>query len=332
MEEGRSASGLVDRIRAGDPRGLGRALTLVERGGEAAAALGDAFLADQTETLVAGFTGPPGAGKSTLLAAIAGVLRAREERVAVLSVDPSSRFTNGALLGDRIRFAEHFLDDGVFVRSMATRGVYGGLAAAVVPAIAVLGAAAFPRVLVETVGVGQNEVDVVDVVDLVVLVLMPGGGDAVQALKAGVMEVPDVIVVNKADDPRAEATAVELRRTLRSGPTNRRPVLLTNSLTGEGVGELVGVIDDCFEEQRESGELRHRRRARRERETVRMALALASDAVWRAIAEDEEGRRLRQEVVDGVIGPADAGRRLLGVTCRLYSVTTGNGSSEESSG
>ena len=165
-----------------------------------------------------GFTGPPGVGKSTLLGALTKLEREREQTVAVLSIDPSSPFTKGALLGDRIRLSEHFLDPGVFIRSMANRGALGGLSEATLQAALLMDASGRDVVLLETVGVGQAEVDVIDHADTVVLVLMPGSGDSIQALKAGVMEIPDVIVVNKADHPLTDTMVREIKGVLALGP------------------------------------------------------------------------------------------------------------------
>ena len=189
---------------------------------------------------VVGVTGPPGAGKSTLIGALTKVRRDAGREVAVLSVDPSSPFTEGALLGDRIRLSEHFLDPGVFIRSMANRGALGGLSEATLQAALLMDAAGKDDILIETVGVGQADVDVIDHVDTVVLVLMPGSGDSIQALKAGVMEIPDIVVVNKRDHPLADTMLREVRSVLapRDGRPWDVPVLATEAVRGEGVAEL----------------------------------------------------------------------------------------------
>ncbi|NUP90718.1 MAG: methylmalonyl Co-A mutase-associated GTPase MeaB, partial [Candidatus Sumerlaeia bacterium] len=194
---------------------------------------------------IVGFTGPPGVGKSTLIGALVKELRERERRVAVLSIDPSSPFTRGALLGDRIRLSEHFLDDDVFIRSMASRGALGGLAEAALQAALVMDAAGFDEVLLETVGVGQAEIDVVDHADTVVLVLMPGSGDSIQALKAGVMEIPDVIVVNKAEHPLTDTMVREVRTALSLGPGGdwKVPIVKTVAADGTGVSDLLDAIE-----------------------------------------------------------------------------------------
>src|SRR6185312_9128068 len=192
---------LAERLLRGDKRALARAITLVEDDRPEGWELVREVFPHTGRAAVVGFTGPPGVGKSTLLGALTKAERARERTVGVLSIDPSSPFTQGALLGDRIRLSEHFLDSGVFIRSMANRGALGGLSEAALQAALLMDAAGRDVVLVETVGVGQAEVDVMDHADTIVLVLMPGSGDSIQALKAGVMEIPDVIVVNKADHP-----------------------------------------------------------------------------------------------------------------------------------
>src|SRR5690348_3659519 len=186
-----------------------------------------------------GFTGPPGAGKSTLLGALTKLRREQEQTVAVLSIDPSSPFTQGALLGDRIRLSEHFLDPGVYIRSMANRGALGGLSEAALQAALLMDASGRDVILLETVGVGQAEVDIIDHADTVVLVLMPGSGDSIQALKAGVMEIPDVIVVNKADHPLTDTMIREIKGVLALGPREgwEVPIVRTEAVRGEGVPE-----------------------------------------------------------------------------------------------
>src|SRR5262249_28839526 len=189
---------------------------------------------------IVGFTGPPGVGKSTLIGRLVALARKHDREVAVLSIDPSSPFTEGALLGDRIRLSEHFLDPGVFIRSMGTRGHGGGLAEATLQALLVLDAAGKDLVFLETVGTGQRQVGVDSGAGTVVVVLMPGSGDSIQALKAGIMEIPDVIVVNKRDHPLAEATANDVRGVLRLAPAGdwRPPVVLTDAVRGDGVDAL----------------------------------------------------------------------------------------------
>lgn len=236
----------ADRVAAGDRRALARALTEVENRGPAAPALLAALRDRRKPTLTAGVTGAPGVGKSTLVDILAERFAASGDRVAVLAVDPSSPFTGGALLGDRVRMSGRDEDARVYIRSMAARGALGGLAAAVEDALAVLSAAGFDAVLIETVGVGQAEVDVARLASPVVLVVTPGLGDGVQALKAGVMEIADVFVINKADIPGADRAENEIRAALEiRAPADGPPpaVLRTVASTGEGLSALVDAID-----------------------------------------------------------------------------------------
>src|SRR5207244_7879245 len=192
-----------------------------------------------------GVTGPPGVGKSTLISELVRHIRTEQRTVGVISVDPSSPFTQGAMLGDRIRLADHFLDPGVFIRSMATRGSLGGLAEAALQAALLMDASGKDDVLLETVGVGQGEVDVVDHADTIVLALMPGSGDSIQALKAGVMEIPDVIVVNKSEHPLADTMVREVRAVLSLGPQGswKVPVVRTEAPKDQGIADLLEQID-----------------------------------------------------------------------------------------
>src|SRR3712207_1910382 len=231
---------LIERLLAGDKRALARAITLVEDDDPEGWQLVRAAYPHTGKAQAVGFTGPPGAGKSTLIGALVKLKREQGRDVAVLSIDPSSPFRGGALLGDRIRLTDHFLDPGVFIRSMATRGALGGLAEAALQAALLMDAAGKDDVLLETVGVGQAEVDVIDHADSVVLVLIPGSGDSIQALKAGVMEIPDVIVVNKADHPLTDTMIREIRGVLSLGPQGswKVPILRTEAVRGTGIEEL----------------------------------------------------------------------------------------------
>ncbi|MGB8361674.1 MAG: GTP-binding protein [Acidimicrobiia bacterium] len=222
---------LLDSLRSGDRRALSRAISLVEDG-DSAAELSHPHG-------VIGITGPPGVGKSTLIAALIGELRRRGETVAVLAIDPSSPITGGAILGDRIRMQTHIDDDGVYIRSMATRGHLGGLSVAAGAAIALLGAAGFDRLIVETVGVGQSEVEVMGVAAVVALVVGPAWGDSVQADKAGIVEIADLFVVNKGDRPGVE----DVKRALLEAAGDDTPVLVTVATTGQGVVEVLDQID-----------------------------------------------------------------------------------------
>src|SRR5918999_137800 len=227
---------LIEGVRSGDRRALARAISLVEDGDELAYPLVRELYPETGSATVIGVTGPPGVGKSSLIAALVRHLRGLGRTVGVVSVDPSSPFSKGALLGDRIRLADHFTDPGVYIRSMGTRGHLGGLAESTLQAVLLLDASGKDVVFVETVGAGQSEVEVTGIADTVLLVLMPGSGDSVQALKAGIMEIPDVIAINKMDHPQAKTMLNEVRSIVAlSEPDRRPPILLTDALNGDGV-------------------------------------------------------------------------------------------------
>jgi LAO/AO transport system kinase len=301
--------------RAGDRGALARLLTAVERGGPAARAVGRAVYAGVGGAYTVGVTGAPGAGKSTLTSALVAAARATGERLAVLAIDPSSPFTGGAILGDRVRMGQHVLDDGVFIRSMATRGHLGGLALATPEAVRVLDAAGFAWVVVETVGVGQVEVDVAGAADTTVVVVNPGWGDAVQANKAGLMEIADVFVINKADRLGARQTRHDLESMLdltgRGGEGWRPPVLLTTSTNGDGADDLWAAIGSHRAHLEASGDL-----GRRRSERLRNELALVVEQRLRARAEqllDHADRAaLEQQVVSGATDPWSAADQVLG--------------------
>jgi LAO/AO transport system kinase len=229
----------ADRVRAGDRRALARLITAIEAGDPAAEPVFAQLVATPSAGRRVGVTGPPGAGKSTLVDAMVEELRARGDTVAVLAVDPSSPITGGALLGDRIRMQDHIDDDRVYIRSMASRGHLGGLAPAAGRTIALLSRAGFDMVIIETVGVGQSEIEVMDLVDVVVLVIGPDWGDQIQASKAGIVEIADVFVINKGDRPGVDTVH---RALLESLGETEAPVLVTTAITGEGVEALVDAV------------------------------------------------------------------------------------------
>ncbi len=304
---------LFERLMAGDKRALARAISLVENDDPEGWALVREVYPHTGKAAMIGFTGPPGVGKSTLLGALTKLERARGRTVAVLSIDPSSPFTHGALLGDRIRLSEHFLDAGVFIRSMANRGALGGLSEAALQAALLMDASGREVVLLETVGVGQAEVDIINHADTVVLVLMPGSGDSIQALKAGVMEIPDVIVVNKADHPLTDTMIREIRGVLALGPREgwQVPIVRTDAVTGEGVDEL----DQKLTEHREFIEAEGTLRERRRRNLMNEVLAIATYRMRReldaSLQQDDEVSELLDRVVSRELDPASAAATIL---------------------
>jgi LAO/AO transport system kinase len=253
---------LLSRARSGDKRSIARLVSVVENDEPGAAEAMRALYPKTGRAQILGITGPPGGGKSTLVNRLAGAYRERASRVAIVAVDPSSPFSGGAILGDRIRMRERFLDDGIFIRSMASRGHAGGLARATSRVVNVLDALGTDVVLVETVGVGQEEVDVIRVVDTVCLVTVPGLGDDIQAIKAGILEIADVLVVNKADRPGADETARDLAQmlTLAKDRPWKTPIVRTSAQSGEGLPQLMEAIDKHRAWSRESGEHVERRR------------------------------------------------------------------------
>jgi LAO/AO transport system kinase len=310
---GRTADDLAERLIAGDKRALARAISLVENDDPEGWELVRRVYPQTGRAAVVGFTGPPGVGKSTLIAALVAHARERDREVAVLSVDPSSPFTKGALLGDRIRLADHFLDPGVFIRSMASRGSLGGLSEATLQAALLMDAAGKDEVMLETVGVGQADVDIVDHADTIVLVLMPGSGDSIQALKAGIMEIPDVIVVNKSDHPLTETMIREVRGVLSLGPevSWQVPIVRTEASRAEGIDELVEKIAEHREHIKSEGTLEERRRRNLMNEVMALAAYRMRRRLEESVREDPEVKALLDEVVARRLDPATAAARLL---------------------
>jgi LAO/AO transport system kinase len=306
---------LAQRLLDGDRRALARAITLVESDrSEGWDVVRRVFPRTGTASMV-GLTGPPGAGKSTIIAALVKARRAQDRKVAVLSIDPSSPFTQGAVLGDRIRLTEHFLDPGVFIRSMANRGALGGLAEATLQAALLMDASGADDVFLETVGVGQAEVDIIDHADTVVLVLIPGSGDSVQALKAGVMEIPDVIVVNKADHPLTDTMVREVRGVLSLAPQAkgawRVPIVKTEMSRGEGVPELLERLDAHRAYIEAEGTLSERRRRNLRNEVLGICTYRLRRRLEAALGEESDFAALLDEVVARRIDPASAATTLL---------------------
>jgi LAO/AO transport system kinase len=304
---------LAERLIAGDKRALARAITLIENDDPAGWDLVREVFPRTGRARIVGLTGPPGVGKSTLIGALTAEMRKADREVAVLSIDPSSPFTRGALLGDRIRLSDHFLDSGVFIRSMASRGALGGLSEATLQAALVMDASGKDDVFIETVGVGQAEIDIVDHGDTIVLVLMPGSGDSIQALKAGVMEIPDIIVVNKSDHPMTDTMIREIRGVLSLGPSTswRVPIVKTEAAKGEGVAELAEKIAEHREHIEAEGTLDERRARNLRNEVLELAASRMRRRLEAAVADDASVRELLDRVVRRELDPASAAQELL---------------------
>ena len=303
---------LVAGVRAGDRRALARAISLVEDGDPLAYPLVRDVYPETGGAAIVGVTGPPGVGKSTLIGAVVGHIREAGRTVGVVSVDPSSPFSRGALLGDRIRLADHFLDPGVYIRSMGTRGHQGGIAEATLQAVLLLDAAGKDVVFVETVGAGQSEIEVTGIADTVLLVLMPGSGDSVQALKAGIMEIPDVIAINKSDHPAAKTMLNEVRSIVALAEPDRRPaILLTEALHGENVAELWEAIEEHRAGLERDGRLDARRRRNLSAEVFAVASSRAAAHLRAAVAESSELRAVLARVEERELDPLSAVREIL---------------------
>jgi LAO/AO transport system kinase len=310
---------LAAGVREGDRRALARAITLVENGDPLAYELVREVYPETGSAYVVGVTGPPGVGKSSLIATLVRRIREAGPTVGVITVDPSSPFTQGALLGDRIRLSEHFLDPGVFIRSMGTRGHLGGLAEATLQALLVLDAAGKDIIFVETVGTGQSEVEVIGIADTVLLVLMPGSGDSIQALKAGIMEIPDVISINKKDHPAAKTMLNEIRSILSLDRDRawKTPIVLTEAITDEGVAELWAKVEEHRAHLDTDGLLEQRRRKNLAGEVFAVASARAKAHLERAVEGDPELRRLLDEVQRRELDPLTAVKEIMDKVFKL---------------
>ena len=314
---------LAAGVRAGDTRALARAITLVENSEPLAYEVVRDLYPETGRAYTIGVTGPPGVGKSTLIGALVRHVRQQELSVGVISVDPSSPFTHGALLGDRIRLADHFLDPGVFIRSMGTRGHLGGLAESTLQAMLVLDASGKDVIFLETVGAGQSEVEVIGVADTVLLVLMPGSGDSVQALKAGIMEIPDVIAVNKSDHPAAKTMLNEVRSILALDHERawKPPIVLTEAMRSENIEQVWEEIERHRSFLEEHGGLEERRRRNLAGEVFAVASARAKTHLEHAVRDDPELRRLLDEVQRRELDPLTAVREIME---KVFKVEDGN--------
>jgi LAO/AO transport system kinase len=312
-------------VRSGDRRALARAITLVENGDPTSYELVRDLYPDTGNAFVIGVTGPPGVGKSSLIGALIRHVREQERTVGVISVDPSSPFTHGALLGDRIRLSDHFLDPGVFIRSMGTRGHLGGLSEAALQAALLLDAAGKELVFLETVGTGQSEVEVIGIADTVLLVLMPGSGDSVQALKAGIMEIPDVIAINKMDHPAAKTMLNAVRSILALDRERewRPPIVLTEAVRGENVPELWGKVEEHRAFLESAGLLGERRRKNLAGEVFAVATSRAKAHLQATVAEKPELAQLLDRVQSRELDPLSAVREILET---VYGIDDGTGS------
>jgi LAO/AO transport system kinase len=313
LTRGWTLEALVEGVCAGERRALARAITLVESSDPLAYELIRELYPNTGNSYGIGVTGPPGVGKSSLISALVRHVRAEDASVGVISVDPSSPFTKGALLGDRIRLADHFLDPEVFIRSMGTRGHLGGLAEATLQSALVLDAAGKDLVFLETVGAGQSEVEIISIADTVLLVLMPGSGDSIQALKAGIMEIPDVIAVNKRDHPAAQTMVNEVRSILALDTERvwQPPIVLTEAVRGEGVEELWNEISAHRSHLESAGLLAERRARNLAGEVFAVASARAKAHLEGAVSDDPELRRLLEAVQRRELDPLTAVREIM---------------------
>jgi LAO/AO transport system kinase len=304
---------LAAGVRSGDRRALARAITLVENSEPLAYDLVRDLYPETGRAYAVGVTGPPGVGKSSLISALVRHVREQGRSVGVISVDPSSPFSQGALLGDRIRLADHFLDPEVFIRSMGSRGHQGGLAEATLQALLLVDAAGKELVFLETVGTGQGEVEVIGIADTVVLVLMPGSGDSIQALKAGIMEIPDVIAINKMDHPAAKTMLNEVRSVLSLDKERpwKPPIVLTEAMRGENVDTLWEKVEAHRAFLESEGLLEQRRRENLAGEVFAVASARAKAHLERAVADDAALRRLLDEVQSRKLDPLTAVREIM---------------------
>jgi LAO/AO transport system kinase len=306
---------LVSAADGGDPRALARLVSLVENGSPQLRRVMKLIAPRTGQARVIGLTGAPGVGKSTITGALVRAYRGRGQRVGVLAVDPTSPFTGGALLGDRVRMQEHATDNGVFIRSMASRGHLGGLSWAAPQALRILDAAGFDVVLIETVGVGQAEVAIASLADTTLVIVAPGMGDSVQAAKAGILEIADIFVVNKSDRPGAQEAVRDLRTMLAMAPQRdegawKPPIVLSSAASGDGIDDLVGRLDEHASWLAESGEGERRRVARAREEITALAVAQVRERLG-ALPGEARLEDLAGQVAVGKLDPYSAADELI---------------------
>ena len=296
---------LIAELQKATPRAVGRAMTIVENNGDGS----DAILSSLNnqaidQSLILGITGPPGAGKSTLTSSLIRLLRQRGKRVGIIAIDPSSPISGGAILGDRVRMMNHALDENVIARSMASRGRLGGLCASAGAIVRIMGSCGCDMIIIETVGVGQSEMDIIRLADVTLMVLAPGFGDDIQAMKAGLLEVADLIAVNKSDLPGAEALCMDMEQMFHATDDDLTRVIKTESINGKGVEELLDIILQLSEWMRKSGEWKKRRFHSLDMETLDWSLELIKPLIWRKI-QDHSGQgdpRIRAQKIINTLG------------------------------
>ena len=311
MRKGQGVTELVERMLAGDTLALPRLISMVEGESEAVVDIMRRIGPHTGRAYCIGVTGPPGTGKSTVVDKLTAIMREKELSVGIVAVDPSSPFSGGALLGDRIRMQQHYLDPGVFIRSMATRGSHGGLPVTVQGVIKLLDASGRDVILVETVGVGQTELDVVNATDIVIVVLTPESGDAVQAMKAGLFEIADIFAINKADREGASRMKAELEAFVAMKPGEPIPVVLTQAHRGIAIDELYEELERRRRIQEENGELERRRRQRRREEFLEMLQRKVRARFLDFTEKDGQLKDLTEQVAAGELDPYSACAQVL---------------------
>lgn len=305
---------LVDKMLAGDRLSLARLITMVEREGEEVPEIMRAIYPHTGRAYCVGITGPPGGGKSTMVSRLTAIARKKELQVGVVAVDPTSPFSGGAVLGDRVRMQQHFLDDGVFIRSMATRGSHGGLPRTASSVIKLLDASGKDIIFLETVGVGQTEVDVMETADTVVVILVPEAGDTIQTMKAGLMEIADIFAVNKADRPGADFVVADLMAMLHQSPKQswwQVPVVPTQAANDIGITDLYQQIEKHYEALQQSGRLATRRRKQRRADLLHTIENTITTQIMQLVVGDDQLNRYLERVETGEIDPYAAADEIL---------------------